>query len=41
LGVSYDRLQNPAKSEQYLNEVQLKFPESTAAKLAKSYKINR
>jgi tol-pal system protein YbgF len=41
LGVSYDRLQDPAKSEQYLNEVQLKFPESTAAKLAKSYKINR
>ena len=41
LGVSYDRLQDPAKSEQFLNEVQLKFPESTAAKLAKSYKINR
>jgi len=41
LGVSYDRLQDPAKSEQYLNEVQLKFPESTAAKLARSYKINR
>lgn len=41
LGVSYDRLQDPAKSEQYLLEVQLKFPESTAAKLAKSYKINR
>jgi len=41
LGVSYDRLQDPAKSEHYLNEVQLKFPESTAAKLARSYKINR
>jgi len=41
LGVSYDRLQDPARSEQYLNEVQLKFPESTAAKLARSYKINR
>jgi len=41
LGVSYDRLQDPARSEQYLNEVQLKYPESTAAKLAKSYKINR
>lgn len=41
LGVSYDRLQDPAKSEQYLNEVQLRFPESTAAKLAKSYRINR
>ena len=41
LGVSYDRLQDPAKSEIYLNEVQKKFPKSTAAKLAKSYKINR
>jgi len=41
LGVSYDRLQDPAKSERYLKEVQLKFPESTAAKLARSYNINR
>ena len=41
LGVSYDRLQDPAKSEIYLNQVQKKFPKSTAAKLAKSYKINR
>lgn len=41
LGVTYDRLQDPAQSEKYLNEVQAKFPESTAARLAKSYKINR
>ena len=41
LGVCYDRLQQPALSEKYLNEVQSRFPTSTAAKLAKSYKINR
>jgi len=41
LGVSYDRLQDPARAEKYLNEVQLKFPKSTAAKIAKRYKINR
>jgi len=41
LGVAYDRLQNPEQSEKYLIEVQSKFPNSTAAKLAKSYKINR
>mgnify|MGYP000149596878 CR=1 FL=1 len=41
LGVTYDRLQDPATSEKYLMDVQKKFPDSTAAKLAKSYKINR
>jgi len=41
LGVTYDRLQDPAKSEQYLIQVQEKFPASTAAKLAKSYNISR
>lgn len=41
LGVTYDRMQDPAQSEQYLNQVQASYPESTAAKLAKSYKINR
>lgn len=41
LGVAYDRLQNPSESQKYLTEVQKKYPDSTAAKLAKSYKINR
>ncbi|KZZ35770.1 tol-pal system protein YbgF [Oleiphilus sp. HI0086] len=41
LGVAYDRLQNPTESQRYLSEVQKQFPDSTAAKLAKSYKINR
>lgn len=41
LGVAYDRLQNAAESQKYLTEVQKRYPESTAAKLAKSYKINR
>ena len=41
LGVAYDRLQNPTESQKYLTEVQKRFPNSTAAKLAKSYKINR
>jgi tol-pal system protein YbgF len=41
LGVAYDRLQDPTESQRYLTEVQRQFPQSTAAKLAKSYKINR
>lgn len=41
LGVTYDRMQDPEQSERYLNQVQVEFPESTAAKLARSYKINR
>jgi len=41
LAVSYDRLHDPEQSEKYLSEVQQKFPDSTAAKLAKNYKINR
>ena len=41
LAVTHDRMQDPAASEKLLNEVQQKFPQSTAAKLAESYKINR
>lgn len=41
LAVTYDRLQDPDNSEKFLKEVQSKFPESTAARLAKNYKINR
>ncbi len=41
LGVAYDRLQNAKESQRYLSEVQKRFPNSTAAKLANSYKINR
>jgi tol-pal system protein YbgF len=41
LGAVFDQLQDAASSETYLNEVQARFPDSTAAKLAKSYKMNR
>ncbi len=41
LAVTHDRMQDPAGSEKLLNEVQQKFPQSTAAKLAESYKISR
>mgnify|MGYP000252804609 CR=1 FL=1 len=41
LGVTYDRLQDPEKSEKYLIQVQEMFPASTAAKLAKNYNISR
>ena len=41
LAVTYDRMQAPAQSEKYLERVQREFPNSTAAKLAKNYKINR
>lgn len=41
LAAVFDQLQDPVSSEKYLNEVQARFPDSTAAKLAKSYKINR
>lgn len=41
LGVTLDRMQKPKQSEEYLMEVQKRFPNSTASKLAKSYKINR
>ncbi len=41
LAVAHDRMQDPAKAEEYLKQVQQEFPESTAAKLASSYKINR
>lgn len=41
LAVTYDRLQDPVNSEKYLKLVQSRFPNSTAAKLANSYKITR
>jgi len=41
LAVTYDRLLDPVNSEKYLELVQKSFPNSTASKLAKSYKINR
>ncbi len=41
LAVTHDRLQDPAGAETILSELQQKFPNSTAAKLAGSYKINR
>lgn len=41
LGAVFDQLQDPVSSEEYLSEVQARFPDSTAAKLAKSYKIKR
>ncbi len=41
LGVTLDRLEKPKESERYLLEVQKLYPDSTAARLAKSYKINR
>lgn len=41
LAVTYDRLLDPDNSEKYLKMVQSKFPDSTAAKLAKNYKISR
>ncbi|MDX1452229.1 MAG: tol-pal system protein YbgF [Oleiphilaceae bacterium] len=41
LAVAHDRLQSPAESEKLLTRVQQEFPESTAAKLAKDYKISR
>lgn len=41
LAVTYDRLQDPVNSEKYLKLVQSRFPNSTAAKLANSYKIAR
>lgn len=41
LAVTYDRLQKPAEAELYLKQVQEQFPNSTAAKLAKNYKITR
>jgi tol-pal system protein YbgF len=41
LGAVFDQLQDATSSEKYLSEVQARFPDSTAAKLAKSYKIKR
>lgn len=41
LAVTYDRLLDSDNSEKYLKKVQTKFPDSTAAKLAKNYKIAR
>lgn len=41
LAVTYDRLQDPVNSEKFLKLVRNKFPNSTAAKLANSYKISR
>lgn len=41
LAVAYDRLLDPVNSEKYLKKVQGDFPNSTAAKLAKNYKIAR
>jgi tol-pal system protein YbgF len=41
LAVTLDRLQDPASAEQYLKQVQQKFPNSTAAKLAENYTISR
>lgn len=40
LGVTADLLGEKALAKQYINDVQLKYPESTAAKLAASYQIN-
>jgi tol-pal system protein YbgF len=39
LAVTVDRLGDSNLAKQYLNDVKLKYPESTAAKLAASYKI--
>lgn len=41
LGVAYDRMHEPGQAEQYFKMVQKSFPQSTAAKLASSYKISR
>lgn len=41
LAVTLDRLQDPARAEQYLKQVQQQFPNSTAAKLAGNYTISR
>lgn len=41
LAVTFDRLQDSASSERYLNEVLTRFPDSTAAKLAKTHKMSR
>lgn len=41
LAVTYDRLLDPVNSEKYLELVQQKFPDSTASKLAKNYKVSR
>lgn len=41
LAVTFDRLLDPVNSEKYLDLVQKRFPNSTASKLAKNYKISR
>jgi tol-pal system protein YbgF len=41
LGVTLDRLQDPAGSQKYLAQVQREYPDSTAAKLARSYRISQ
>lgn len=41
LAVTFDRLHDPENSEKYLEMVQKNYPDSTASKLAKNYKIVR